>query len=73
MTITPPAQGEPVEQLWRKVAELTKVVNALANAEVRVTDTFQLRDPTGYLIGDVAAFKGGKVTVDGENAVIILQ
>ena len=33
MMIQPPTQGEPVAELWRKVAELTAVVNALSNMQ----------------------------------------
>lgn len=32
--ITPPQQGEPVDELWRKVRELTDIVNALLNEQV---------------------------------------
>jgi hypothetical protein len=58
MKITPPEAGEYVDELWKKVAELTKAVNALLNMEVRVT-TYNI--------------KSGKVLPSGAGIVLVLE
>jgi hypothetical protein len=35
MTLPEPQAGEPVDEMWRYVARLTRAYNALANAEVK--------------------------------------
>lgn len=58
MTIDPPKQGESTLMLWRKVEELTRAVNALLNAEVRVA---------------TKNIKSGKVQSQPDSVVIILE
>ncbi len=55
--ITPPEAGEPVDELWRTVAELTKVVNALSNMKVVVTTT---------------APRTGTLEIQGESSTLML-
>lgn len=58
MTITPPEKDQPVDELWRKVAELTKVLNALINLEVRVADK---------------KIESGKILLTDDKAVLSLE
>jgi hypothetical protein len=44
-----PGQGEPVDQLWRTVAELVDIVEALSNLEVQITIDGQAASGSGHL------------------------
>lgn len=48
--IQPPAQGENVDELWRKVAELTAVVNALTTMQVSGAHVGQVVISGGYAV-----------------------
>lgn len=58
MKLDPPKQGESTLVLWRKVEELTRAVNALLNAEVKIS---------------TKNFKGGKVISSLDKVVIVLE
>jgi hypothetical protein len=40
--IQPPTEGQPVDELWRKVAELTAAVNALLSMQAAGAHTGQV-------------------------------
>lgn len=56
--IDPPQKGEPVDELWMKVAEMTKAVNALMAMEVQVTNRL---------------FTTGKIQITDNKATLILS
>jgi hypothetical protein len=60
--LSPPQAGEPVDQLWKHVAELVKKVNALENMRVTVTAA-ATKD----------GISGGKLAVHDSDSVLSLN
>lgn len=78
--IQPPQKDQPVDELWRTVAELTEVVNAVLNGEVRVhakSVVGRVLDisgvPTGQLVDIEPFIKSGRLLYTGGKFTIIIQ